>query len=52
MPIFSGDESRRLWYEINNAKTVEDLREALFTLVCKLQYLETRSLMGKEKKDE
>lgn len=39
--IFSGDESKAMWDEINNAKTIADLREALFGVCCKLQELES-----------
>jgi hypothetical protein len=47
MSIFSGDESREMWAEINNAKTIADLRDALYGVCCKLQELE--SLMEKKK---
>ena len=39
--IFSGDASRKLWDEINNAKTIGQLRDALYSLGCKLQELES-----------
>ena len=40
--IFSGDDSKELWAEINRAKTVSDLRNALYTVCCRLQELESR----------
>ena len=40
--IFSGDSSRDMWKEINEAKTIEDLREALYSVCCKLQELESK----------
>jgi hypothetical protein len=39
--IFSGDESIPLWENINNAKTITELRHALYHLCCKCQELET-----------
>lgn len=39
--IFSGPYSREMWDEINNAKTVKDLRGALYTVCCRLQELES-----------
>lgn len=39
--IFSGRYSKEMWDEINNAKTVEDLRDALYFVCCRLQELET-----------
>ena len=41
MEIFSGEYSRKMWNEINRAKTVDDLRDALYTVCCRLQELET-----------
>jgi hypothetical protein len=38
--IFGGDYSRDMWDEINNAKTVADLREALYTVCVRLQEFE------------
>jgi hypothetical protein len=45
-PIFSGKESKKMWDEINHAKTVEDLKEAVYDICCHLQELESR-LEGK-----
>lgn len=39
-PIFSGDKSAEMWDEINSAKTIRDLRYALYGVCCKLQELE------------
>jgi hypothetical protein len=39
--IFSGEYSRRMWDEINEAKSKRDLREALFLVCCRLQELES-----------
>jgi hypothetical protein len=47
MSIFSGDESKEMWKEINEAKTVEDLQYALYGVCCKLQEFE--SLVEKKK---
>jgi len=41
-PIFSGDDSKQMWDQINGAKTIRDLRQALYGLGCKLQDFETR----------
>lgn len=41
MEIFSGEYSRKMWDEINNAETTEDLKDALYTVCCRLQELET-----------
>ena len=40
--IFSGDQSRSMWKEINGAKTIADLRGALYTVCCRLQDFEAR----------
>ena len=40
--IFSGNYSRDMWHEINSAKTVADLRNALYTVCCRLQELEEK----------
>jgi hypothetical protein len=42
MRIFSGDYSRDMWDSINSAKTVAELREALYLVCCRLQGLESR----------
>lgn len=39
-PIFSGDNSRKMWDEINSARTIADLRAALYSLGCRCQELE------------
>ena len=38
--IFSGEHSKGMWKEINDAETVVDLRDALYLVCCKLQELE------------
>lgn len=38
--IFSGEYSRRMWNQINDAESVEDLKYALYTVCCRLQELE------------
>lgn len=38
--IFSGDYSMAMWKEINEARTVTDLRRALYFVCCRLQELE------------
>lgn len=40
--IFSGENSRSLWDEINAAKTVMKLNLALYTVCCRLQVLEEK----------
>jgi len=40
--IFSGENSREMWDAINNAKTIRDLKDALYSICCKLQEFETR----------
>ena len=40
--IFSGDYSRRMWDDINNARTKTQLRYALYHVCCKLQEFECR----------
>ena len=39
--IFSGDYSRNMWDQINNAKTFSDVRMTIYTICCRLQELET-----------
>jgi hypothetical protein len=41
-PIFSGNESKEMWESINSALSIEDLRDALYVVCCKLQELESR----------
>ena len=38
--IFSGEYSRGMWDEINNAKSKRALRWALYTVCCRIQELE------------
>lgn len=38
--IFSGNYSGDMWDEINSARTVSDLRDALYLVCCRLQELE------------
>lgn len=40
--IFSGDYSRDMWDEINGAKTIAQLRLALYVVCCRLQELESK----------
>ena len=40
--IFSGDNSRRMWDEINGIKKISDCKDALYTVCCKLQEFETK----------
>ena len=42
LKIFSGEYSRTMWEKINSAKTIADLRLALYTVCCRLQELEGR----------
>jgi len=38
--IFSGTQSQGIWDSINNAKTINELRMALYTVCCRVQDLE------------
>ena len=38
--IFSGEYSRDMWQAINTAKTIRDLRQALYLICCRIQELE------------
>ncbi len=40
--IFSGDNSRKMWSDINDAESVDDLKYALYFICCKLQNLESK----------
>lgn len=40
--IFSGEASVKMWKGINSAKTVRDLRMALYVVCCRLQELEEK----------
>ena len=40
--IFSGDYSKDMWNAINNADTVEELKDALYFVCCRLQELERK----------
>ena len=40
--IFSGDYSQKMWDNINNAETVEELRWALYFVCCQIQELESK----------
>lgn len=39
-PIFHGDPSKSMWQDINEAKTIRDLRIALYHVCCHCQELE------------
>jgi hypothetical protein len=41
-PIFYGEPSRRMWDDINDARTKRELRLALYSVCCRLQELESR----------
>ena len=38
--IFSGEYSKKMWKDINTAKTKKQLRWALYHICCKMQELE------------
>ena len=40
--IFSGDGSRDMWNDINAAETVDELKDALYFVCCRLQDLESK----------
>lgn len=40
--IFSGDDARDMWHEINHAKNIADVRKAMYSIGCKLQELEEK----------
>lgn len=50
--IFGGDYSVDMWREINGAKTVKDLRDALYTVCCRLQDLEAKLAAALEAKEK
>lgn len=41
-PLFSGTNSNKMWGEINHAKNVSQLSQALYGVCCRLQDLEGR----------
>jgi hypothetical protein len=41
--VFSGEQSRELWKEIKEAQSIEDLKDALYNLCCKLQEFESKT---------
>jgi len=47
--IFSGNYSNDMWKMINKAKSVKDLRRALYCVCCRLQELESRTEKTSEK---
>lgn len=40
-PFFSGKQSKDLWADVNNAKSIADVRKAMYHICCRLQELET-----------
>ena len=40
--LFSGEHSASMWDAINNAKTKDDLRMALYIVCCRLQDMESK----------
>lgn len=48
--IFSGEGSEEMWAEINKARTIRDLRRALYGVCCNLQVLEHRLAEHKHSK--
>ena len=46
----SGEYSIDMWKKIENAKTVKDLRDALYLVCCKIQELEGYINRGKNEK--
>lgn len=40
LEIFGGNYSEDMWKEINGASSIDELREALYTVCCRLQELE------------
>lgn len=40
--IFSGDHSVRMWKAINTIETVEDAKDALYFVCCRIQELESK----------
>jgi len=43
--IFSGDDSRNLWIQINSLdalSTGDDIRDVIYSLTCEIQKLETK----------
>lgn len=46
--IFSGNYSRDMWKAINSAKNIEELKDALYFVCCRLQELESRLALQQE----
>lgn len=40
--IFSGSDSKDMWFSLNDAKTFNELQEALYFVCCRLQNLEDK----------
>lgn len=40
--VFSGEDSKQMWADINRASTVPELRDALYHVCCRLQKYEAR----------
>ena len=49
MKIFSGEYSRDMWKDINKAKTIAELRMALYFVCCRIQELESKVDENKNK---
>jgi hypothetical protein len=51
--IFSGEDSRKMWSEINSADTIDDIKAALYTIGCRLQAFEHKVVtLSPQPKDE
>ena len=48
--VFSGEYSRDMWDKINNAANIEELKDALYLVCCRLQELEAKLNQGLAKK--
>lgn len=50
--IFGGSHSEDMWGEINSAKTIRQLRQALYLVCCRIQELESKLTAGQADKGE
>lgn len=50
--IFSGGHSKTMWKYINEAKTVADLKFALYVVCCRIQELEAKLSQAGQAKEE
>ncbi|MBU0615937.1 MAG: hypothetical protein KJ601_07645, partial [Nanoarchaeota archaeon] len=42
MKLFSGETSQKMWEDINKARSIDDLKWALYEVCCRMQELEDK----------